>query len=36
MTGQDLQNSNLYAHTNALDRHNSFCSVRSTALDIWS
>jgi len=29
VTGQDLQNSNLYAHANASDRDGSFCSVRS-------
>jgi hypothetical protein len=29
VTGQHLQNSNLYTHTNASDRHGSFCSTRS-------
>jgi hypothetical protein len=29
VTGQDLQNSNLYAHANASDRHGSFYSARS-------
>jgi hypothetical protein len=29
VTGQHLQNSNLYTHTNASDRHGSFCSARS-------
>jgi hypothetical protein len=28
VTGQDLQNSNLYAHATASDRDGSFCSVR--------
>jgi hypothetical protein len=31
VTGQHLQNSNLYTHTNASDRHGSFCSTRSAS-----